>query len=117
MATLYSAIVMKSYVMSIVCSGTQVGLRRERLACRERLLRAARRPRGDGAVAAPACAGAVELEACRHAWTSTPGLPQVVALMYYVMSYFPGGASGVKFMLTVFYKAVMSCMSGVTRIF
>lgn len=42
---------------------------------------------------------------------------QVVALMYYVMSYFPGGASGVKFMLTVFYKAVLSCMSSVTRMF
>mmetsp|Transcript_26139 Transcript_26139/g.57135 ORF Transcript_26139/g.57135 Transcript_26139/m.57135 type:complete len:234 (-) Transcript_26139:294-995(-) len=34
---------------------------------------------------------------------------QVVALLYYVMSYFPGGTEGVKFMLNLFYNAVSSC--------
>ncbi len=40
---------------------------------------------------------------------------QVVALLYYIMSYFPGGAQGVKFMLGLFYNALSSCFSGVLK--
>lgn len=54
--TLYSALVLKSYVLSLVCSGLQV-----------------------------------------------------VALLYYVTSYFPGGSRAVKFLLSLFYQAVLSC--------
>ncbi|GIL45065.1 hypothetical protein Vafri_2013 [Volvox africanus] len=59
-ATLYAALVMRSYLLSLVCSGLQV-----------------------------------------------------VALLYYLMSYFPGGASGVKFMLGLFYQAAMRCFTSV----
>lgn len=38
---------------------------------------------------------------------------QVVALLYYVLSYFPGGAQGVKFMLNLFYNAVASCFGSI----
>lgn len=40
---------------------------------------------------------------------------QVVALLYYVMSYFPGGAQGVKFMLSMFYNAVASLFGGLLK--
>ncbi|KXZ42015.1 hypothetical protein GPECTOR_222g483 [Gonium pectorale] len=59
-ATLYAALIMRSYLLSLLCSGLQV-----------------------------------------------------VALMYYLMSYFPGGASGVKFMLGLFYQAAMRCFASV----
>ncbi|KAG2489053.1 hypothetical protein HYH03_012489 [Edaphochlamys debaryana] len=59
-ATLYAALFMRSYLLSLVCSGLQV-----------------------------------------------------VALLYYLMSYFPGGASGVKFMLGMFYQATLRCMASV----
>ena len=38
---------------------------------------------------------------------------QVVALLYYLMSYFPGGTSGVKFMLGLFYQAATRCFASV----
>lgn len=40
---------------------------------------------------------------------------QVVALLYYLMSYFPGGTHGVKFMLNMFYQAVLGCFGTVQR--
>ena len=61
-ATLYAALIMKSYILSLVCSGLQV-----------------------------------------------------VALLYYVLSYFPGGAQGVKFMLNMFVSAVTSCFSSLLK--
>ena len=39
----------------------------------------------------------------------------MLALLYYVMSYFPGGAQGVKFMLNLFYQAVMGCCGTAQR--
>lgn len=62
LSTLYSALVMHSYVFSLLCSGLQV-----------------------------------------------------VALVYYVASYFPGGAAGAQFILTLFYNAVLTCFGTVQR--
>ncbi|GAX74841.1 hypothetical protein CEUSTIGMA_g2287.t1 [Chlamydomonas eustigma] len=62
MATLYASLIMKSYILSLVCSGLQM-----------------------------------------------------VALLYYILSYFPGGAQGVKFMLNMFYNAVASCFSSLLK--
>lgn len=59
-ATLYAALVMRSYLLSLVCSGLQV-----------------------------------------------------VALLYYLLSYFPGGTTGVRFVLGLFGQAVMSCFASV----
>jgi hypothetical protein len=56
--TLYAALIMKSYVLSLLCSGLQV-----------------------------------------------------VALLYYLTSYYPGGTSSVKFMLSMFGSAASSCFS------
>lgn len=61
-ATLYSALVLHSYIACILCSGLQV-----------------------------------------------------VAMLFYILSYFPGGASGVKFVLSMLANAVMSCFSSVGR--
>ncbi|GAX76111.1 hypothetical protein CEUSTIGMA_g3554.t1 [Chlamydomonas eustigma] len=61
-ATLYASLIMKSYVLSLACSGLQM-----------------------------------------------------VALLYYILSYFPGGAQGVKFMLIMFYNAIASCFSSLLR--
>mmetsp|Transcript_11328 Transcript_11328/g.19822 ORF Transcript_11328/g.19822 Transcript_11328/m.19822 type:complete len:243 (-) Transcript_11328:214-942(-) len=61
-ATLYCALVMKSYLLSLLCSGLQV-----------------------------------------------------VTLLYYLMSYFPGGTEGLKFMLQMFANAMMSCFGKVLR--
>ena len=61
-ATLWAALVMKSYILSLVCSGLQV-----------------------------------------------------VALLYYILSYFPGGAQGVKFMLTMFVNAITSCFGALLK--
>ncbi|MEW5311317.1 MAG: hypothetical protein WDW38_003044 [Sanguina aurantia] len=63
-ATLYAALVMHSYLLSLFCSGLQV-----------------------------------------------------VALLYYLTSYFPGGAQGMKFMLSMFSTAAMNMASGVTKMF
>ncbi|KAG2438080.1 hypothetical protein HXX76_005689 [Chlamydomonas incerta] len=60
LATLYAALVMRSYLLSLLCSGLQV-----------------------------------------------------VALLYYLLSYFPGGANGVKFMLQLFSQAAMRCFASV----
>ncbi|KAL6755433.1 Got1/Sft2-like family-domain-containing protein [Haematococcus lacustris] len=40
---------------------------------------------------------------------------QVVTLLYYLMSYFPGGTQGVKLLLGLFGQAVMSCFGNVQR--
>lgn len=40
---------------------------------------------------------------------------QVVALIYYIMSAFPGGAAGAQFVLNMFWQACVSCFTGVTR--
>ena len=40
---------------------------------------------------------------------------QVVALLYYILSYFPGGAQGVKFMLTMFANAMTSCFGSLLK--
>jgi hypothetical protein len=56
--TLYAALIMKSYVLSLLCSGLQV-----------------------------------------------------VALLYYLTSYYPGGTSSVKFMLSMFGSAASSCFN------
>eukprot|EP01026_Neomeris_dumetosa_P024935 TRINITY_DN2059_c1_g1_i5.p3 TRINITY_DN2059_c1_g1~~TRINITY_DN2059_c1_g1_i5.p3 ORF type:complete len:233 (-),score=11.08 TRINITY_DN2059_c1_g1_i5:456-1154(-) len=37
---------------------------------------------------------------------------QVIALIYYVLSYFPGGAQGVRFMLGMLYQGFVSCLIG-----
>ena len=39
---------------------------------------------------------------------------QVVALLYYLTSYYPGGTSSVKFMLSMFGSAAGSCFSSCT---
>lgn len=39
---------------------------------------------------------------------------QVVALLYYLTSYYPGGTSSVKFMLSMFSSAAGSCFSSCT---
>lgn len=41
---------------------------------------------------------------------------QVVTLLYYLMSYFPGGTNGVRFMLNLFGQALMSCFGGVQKL-
>lgn len=61
--TLYAALVMKAYILSLVCSGLQV-----------------------------------------------------VALLYYLTSYYPGGTSSVKFVLGMFGSAASSCFSGATTL-
>ena len=61
-ATLWAALIMKSYLLSLLCSGLQM-----------------------------------------------------VALLYYILSYFPGGAQGVKFMLTMFANAVASCFGALMK--
>ena len=40
---------------------------------------------------------------------------QVVALLYYMLSYFPGGANGVKFVLKMGIGAFLNCMRGMQR--
>lgn len=40
---------------------------------------------------------------------------QVVALLYYMLSYFPGGANGVKFVLKMGFGAFLNCMRGMQR--
>lgn len=45
---------------------------------------------------------------------SVPGL-QLVALIYYVASYFPGGTQGVKFVMMMATSAVKQCMYGVRQ--
>lgn len=40
---------------------------------------------------------------------------QVVALAYYIMSYFPGGAQGMQFALSMAGRAILSCFGSVTR--
>jgi hypothetical protein len=40
---------------------------------------------------------------------------QVVTLLYYLLSYFPGGSSGLKFMLTMLGNAVSSCFSSASQ--
>ncbi len=82
-ATLYAALFMHSYILSLVCSGLQV-----LLVCSLR-----------------------ELWSSAHPCVTS----QVVALLYYILSYFPGGAQGVKFMLNLFYNAVLSCFSAVIK--
>lgn len=37
----------------------------------------------------------------------------MVALLYYTLSYFPGGTMGVRFVLQLFSGACMQCFSGV----
>jgi len=44
-----------------------------------------------------------------------PSCLQVVALTYYVLSYFPGGTQGVKFFLGMFYNAVWGCLLSVQK--
>lgn len=41
---------------------------------------------------------------------------QVVALLYYLTSYYPGGTSSVKFMLSMFGSAASSCFSSCTGV-
>lgn len=41
--------------------------------------------------------------------------PQVVALLYYLTSYFPGGAQGMKFMLGMASTAGMNMASSITK--
>lgn len=40
---------------------------------------------------------------------------QVVALLYYLLSYFPGGADSVRFFLRLFYSAFVQCLGIVQR--
>lgn len=40
---------------------------------------------------------------------------QVVALLYYVLSYFPGGAAGAQFVLNMFYQTCVSCFQRTFR--
>ncbi|KAK9867185.1 hypothetical protein WJX84_003717 [Apatococcus fuscideae] len=40
---------------------------------------------------------------------------QVLALVYYVASYFPGGSAGVKFIMSLIYRAIANCMYGVQK--
>lgn len=40
---------------------------------------------------------------------------QVVALLYYLTSYFPGGAQGMKFMLSMFSTAIVNGASSLTK--
>lgn len=61
--TLYAALIMHSYVLSLFCSGLQV-----------------------------------------------------VALLYYLTSYYPGGTSSVRYMLGIFGSAAGSCFSGVSAL-
>eukprot|EP01024_Parvocaulis_polyphysoides_P010665 TRINITY_DN1368_c0_g1_i1.p1 TRINITY_DN1368_c0_g1~~TRINITY_DN1368_c0_g1_i1.p1 ORF type:complete len:263 (-),score=3.72 TRINITY_DN1368_c0_g1_i1:48-755(-) len=58
--TLYAAMIMHSYLLSLLCSGVQV-----------------------------------------------------LALMYYIMSYFPGGVQGASFVLKMLYQGLVNCLSGV----
>eukprot|EP00884_Botryococcus_braunii_P023349 jgi/Botrbrau1/9699/Bobra.0201s0029.1 len=40
---------------------------------------------------------------------------QVVALLYYLLSYFPGGADSVRFFLRLFYSAFLQCLGMAQR--
>ena len=44
-----------------------------------------------------------------------PLVPQVVALLYYVLSYFPGGAAGAQFVLQTLYQTLATCLGGLLR--
>ena len=43
------------------------------------------------------------------------GAVQVVALAYYIMSYFPGGAQGMQFALSMAGRAILSCFGSAAR--
>ncbi len=58
------------------------------------------------------------LIACSKRHVSVRGLPvawQVVALLYYMISYFPGGTNGVKFILKMAVGAAAQCFAGMQR--
>ncbi len=40
---------------------------------------------------------------------------QVVALLYYTVSYFPGGTNGVRFVMKMAFGAFMNCCRGMQR--
>ena len=44
-------------------------------------------------------------------------LLQFVALMYYVLSYFPGGTQGVRFVLYMLMQGFMQCIASSLRMF
>lgn len=41
---------------------------------------------------------------------------QVVALLYYILSYFPGGTAGMKFVMMMMYQAGAQCTNGMRRL-
>lgn len=45
----------------------------------------------------------------------SPGAMQVIALLYYTVSYFPGGANGVKFVMKMALGAFLNCCRGMQR--
>lgn len=47
--------------------------------------------------------------------TSASFMVQVLALAFYVVSYFPGGAQGMQFMLGMVGRGVSTCIGSFTR--
>lgn len=113
LSTLYAALYMKSYVLSLVCSGLQVSVPMPPPPiCVPLLAPCTMPPR------APALrTHKRELpHAARTHRVPPPRLVQVVALLYYLMSYFPGGTQGVRFMLGLLYSAVWGCFSSAKKL-
>ena len=85
--TLYAALIMHSYVMSVVCCVLQV-----------RLVH----------LSISSCDCHCHVSQCRLACL----VLQLVALLYYVASYFPGGTQGVKFVMLMATQATKQCLYG-----
>jgi hypothetical protein len=47
--------------------------------------------------------------------TCVAGIAQVVALLYYTISYFPGGTNGVFFVMKMAFGAFTNCLRGMQR--
>ncbi len=61
------------------------------------------------------CYGVLRALACASGCLTLHDVVQVVALLYYTVSYFPGGTNGVKFVMKMAFGAFMNCCRGMQR--
>ena len=108
-ATLYAALVMHSYIMSLICCAVQVYVRADLqdIAADSLLTTCA------AFCALPPCAllshQVLFEQNLRLACIALPWRLQVVALLYYALSYFPGGSAGVRFVLNLLISGFWQC--------
>ena len=115
-ATLYAALVMHSYVMSLICCAIQarsITITTPWLFVRP--LTGVEFVLFEGAAYKGDDGRSTTFEACCQCSWLVPGLSdwaavlQVVALLYYALSYFPGGSAGVRFVLNMFISGFWQC--------